>query len=126
MSTREPEQDLDAPTTPRSPAASRDTERDLEPPDTDETGPVDAPDATSTSATGGSTLLSAGAAALRDGESRDPRVDDLERQIEQLEARLKVLELARSEGVPSDRRWLLWVGVLLALALGWQLRAFFQ
>jgi hypothetical protein len=52
-------------------------------------------------------------------------VDDLERQLEQLEARLRVLELARGLGMGSDRRWLLWVGLLLALALGWQLRAFF-
>jgi len=107
-----------------SPAASHDTERDLEAPDTDPAREGSEPP--EPGSPGENTLLSAGAAARHGLEQRDPRVDDLERRLEQLEARLKVLELARGLGLSGERRWLVWVGVLLALALGWQLRAFFQ
>ena len=86
----------------------RDTERDLEAP-AEHTG---------------NTLLSAGPAAAGHLE-RDPRVDELDRRVEQLEARIKVLELARGAIAGADRRWIFWVALLVALALGWQLRAFF-
>ncbi len=88
-------------------AEDRDTERDLLPPESHS----------------GNTLLSVGSAATKN-EQRDPKVDELERRLEQLEARLKVLELARAHAPNSERPWLFWVVVLLALALGWQLRAF--
>ncbi len=88
-------------------AEDRDTERDLSPPESHS----------------GNTLLSVGP-AQDDKEPRDVRADELERRLEQLEARLKVLELARAHAPNSERPWLFWVVVLLALALGWQLRAF--
>jgi hypothetical protein len=55
-------------------------------------------------------------------------VDELERRLSQLDARLKVIELQRNAGSAAngDKRWLVWVGLLLALILGWQLRAWFR
>lgn len=61
------------------------------------------------------TLLSAPTDPDDDIELRDPRVGDLERRFEQLEARVKVLEMT---GV-SSASWvkgLVWVGLLVALA----------
>jgi len=113
----------DAPDTPESPTASRDTDRDITPITTSQPPVSDsAAEGGGAQRATGNTLLSVGSAS-ESAEARDPKVDELERRIEQLEARLKVLELGR--GLGSDRRWMLWVGLLLALALGWQLRAFF-
>jgi len=72
------------------------------------------------------TLLSVRPAADHVSEITDPRTDEHERRLEQLEARIQVFELARGSSISGDRKWLIWVGLLLALALGWQLRAFFQ
>lgn len=66
---------------------------------------------------GDDTLLSLPAPADDDeiGE-RSLRVIELERRIEQLEARLAVLETAGRGG----QRWLIWIAFLLTLAVGWQ------
>jgi hypothetical protein len=119
-----PAEDDDAPATPRntSPAPSRDTERDLQPLAADS----DPRAATPGRISGSSTLLSLKTTADGTVEPSDARSDELERRITQLEARIKVLELVRAESPPSDRRWVIWVAVLVALALGWQLRAFFH
>ena len=114
-------EDNDAPETPR--AVSRDTERDLEPPARD-SGPRETPRSVATTTLSEGTLLSVKATADRMSDGPDPKVDELERRLTQLEARLKVLELGRSEPGQSERRWLFWVGLLLALGLGWQLRAY--
>jgi hypothetical protein len=113
----------EAPDTPASPTASRDTDRDITPITTSRPPLSESEaEASGEQRATGNTLLSVGSAA-QSAEPWDPKVDELERRIEQLEARLKVLELGR--GLGSDRRWMFWVGLLLALALGWQLRAFF-
>lgn len=111
-----------------SPAQSRDTERDLAPPDSRS---VTAKSRVVKSAKE-DTLLSVDEAASQppgpasDDDGPDPAVDELGRQVLQLEARIKVLEMQRGERPAEDRRWLFWVGLLFALALGWQLRAFFE
>lgn len=120
----------DIPPTPRNATSSQDTERDLEPPSS--RGSASDPNVESGSdistTHGEHTLLSMKGAAARASERPDHRVDELERRLSQLDARLKVIELQRGAGnaLPGDRRWLLWVGLLLALILGWQLRAWFR
>ncbi len=118
--------DDDIPPTPRNTAPVQDTDRDLELPDSPQSAERAMSD-TLRERRGKTvdTLLSNRPAADRVSEVTDPRVDEHERRLEQLEARIKVLELARGLAVAGDRRWLIWVGLLLALALGWQLRAFF-
>lgn len=119
----------DIPPTPRNTASPQDTERDLTPPGREPSArPPAASDGEDASTTlGENTLLSVKAAADRLSERPDHRVEELERRMVQLEARLKVLELQRVGGAAlGDKRWLFWVGLMLALLLGWQLRAFFR
>lgn len=119
----------DTPPTPRNAGSSQDTERDLEPPAPHEPSvqpPEDHGAIDASTTLGDDTLLSVKAAADRLSERPDHRVEELERRLTQLEARLKVLELGRSSPALGDKRWLFWVGLLLALILGWQLRAYFR
>ncbi|MBK8994285.1 MAG: hypothetical protein IPM35_00840 [Myxococcales bacterium] len=118
----------DIPPTPKNAASSQDTERDLPPPERRSSARPAAPSEELDSSTtlGEHTLLSVKAAADRLSERPDHRVDELDRRLVQLEARLKVLELQRAGGSLGDKRWLFWVGLMLALILGWQLRAFFR
>ena len=63
------------------------------------------------------TLLSAPAPA--EGViARDPRVGDLERQLDQLNARVRVLEMSNPKR-PFAPFWLTWVVFLLALLVIW-------
>jgi hypothetical protein len=116
----------DIPPTPRNTASSQDTERDLAPPQRPASAPpAEAVDSSTTLSN--STLLSVKAAAERISERPDHRVDELERRLAQLEARLKVLELERGAATAlGDKRWLFWVGLMLALILGWQLRTYLR
>lgn len=130
MGSRAP--DDEGATTPRA-AGAEDTERDLAPPRSRSRDAAPARDAENDSETLGENTLMSAKAAAEAAASRparpDPeqsRVEELERRLSQLEARLKVLELARGARLGEDKRWLLWVAVLLALALGWQLRAAFR
>jgi hypothetical protein len=126
--------DIDVSITSKSPRISRDTERD-----------VDAPNSRSVTARSRTemvenakkkddedTLLSVDEDAREEArhgivsERSNQAVEELERQVVQLEARLKVLEMQRAAPPAEDRKWLFWVGLLFALGLGWQLRAFFQ
>jgi hypothetical protein len=129
--------DIDVSVTSKSPRVSHgDTDRDLAPPNSrsvtarSRTEMVDKP--RKPKKDDADTLLSV------DEDSRDTAQDgvtsersnqafeELERQVVQLEARIKVLEMQRGARPVEDRKWLFWVGLLLALGLGWQLRAFFQ
>jgi hypothetical protein len=117
----------DAPETPQTAPSSHDTERDLKkhaPRESD--APSTDPSEDLSKTLGENTLLSVKAAAARLSDRPDHRVEDLERRLSQLEARLKVLELERGARAAVDKRWMFWAGLLLALALGWQLRAFFR
>jgi hypothetical protein len=118
--------DDDIPATPRNTAPVQDTDRDLELPESPASAEREMSD-TLRERRGKTidTLLSNRPAADRVSEVTDPRIDEHDRRLEQLEARMNVLELARGVALAGDRRWLIWVGLLLALALGWQLRAFF-
>ncbi|MCC6668041.1 MAG: hypothetical protein IT375_30130 [Polyangiaceae bacterium] len=118
----------DIPPTPRNATSAQDTERDLVPPSRERAAGDEALETTLdvTTTLGNSTLLSVKAAAERGSDRPDPLVDELERRLSQLEARLKVLELERGAGPSGDKRWLFWVGLLLALVLGWQLRAWLR
>lgn len=64
------------------------------------------------------TLLSAPTPGSNDDEASRIRVEELGRRVDQLQDRVKVLELAGARLLP---RWALWVLFLLALALVWQL-----
>ncbi|MBI3203121.1 MAG: hypothetical protein HYZ29_16405 [Myxococcales bacterium] len=118
----------DIPPTPRNATSAQDTERDLTAPAPDECATREALDTTLDVSTtlANSTLLSVKAAADRASDRPDHRADELERRVAQLEARLKVLELERGVAPLGDKRWLFWVGLLLALVLGWQLRAWLR
>jgi hypothetical protein len=50
----------------------------------------------------------------------NPRVNELERRLQQLEARLSVLEVASGHVSRSGNRWLAWIALLLTLAAVWQ------
>lgn len=64
---------------------------------------------------GEDTLLSLPAPA--DGAPEpEPRVIELERRVQQLEARLAVLEV----GGKSGKRWLAWIAFMVTLAVAWQ------
>ena len=119
-------EDDDIPATPRITTPSRDTERDLVMPERDSLSRATDPDERRTTL-GENTLLSLKAGALgeahHEAERSDAHVEELDRRFTQLEARLRVLELQRAAGLGTDRRWMIWVGLLIALALGWQLRA---
>ena len=120
----------DIPPTPRNATSSQDTERDLAPLSSARGSGnlgVGTPSDISTTL-GENTLLSMKGASARVSELPDHRVDELERRLSQLDARLKVIELQRNAGSAAngDKRWLVWVGLLLALILGWQLRAWFR
>jgi hypothetical protein len=56
-----------------------------------------------------------------DAPLEDPRIGELERRIEQLEARISVLELSSGHAARNGRRWLAWIGFMIALAVAWQL-----
>ncbi|MBK7580960.1 MAG: hypothetical protein IPI67_12205 [Myxococcales bacterium] len=116
--------DDDVPPTPKNSVPSEDTERDLAPA-RQRGSAVEADDISTTLSN--STLLSVKGAAEQSSDEPNHRVDELDRRFDQLEARLKVLELQRSPGPePENKRWLFWVGLMLALVLGWQLRAYFR
>lgn len=130
--------DIDVSITSKSPRVSRDTERDLEP-EPPNSRSVTARSRTEMLATadkqGGDkqdTLLSVDEDArdeARSGvvsERSNQAVEELERRVVQLEARTQVIELSRGARPGEDRRWLFWLGLLLALVLGWQLRGFFH
>jgi hypothetical protein len=117
--------ETDAPDTPRAAGApSRDTERDLAPPDRD-SGGRGSGRPNEPSALAESTLLSLEPAPELRSDGPDPKLEEIDRRLRQIEARLHVLELGRV-GISGDKRWLFWVGLLLALVLGWQLRAYFR
>jgi hypothetical protein len=123
-----------------SPAASRDTERDLGPPDSRSVtaksrvmkSTKEGKESKSGKESKEDTLLSVDEERATEPsepssvDDPNPAVEELERRLLQLEARTKVLEMQRGERPAEDRRWLFWVGLLFALALGWQLRAFFE
>jgi hypothetical protein len=130
--------DIDVSITSKSPRVTRDTDRDPDPPDSRSVTarsrmemdgkPKDAPGEKD----GEDTLLSVDEDP-RDtandnvvSERSNQAVEELERRVVQLEARIKVIEMQRAARPAEDRRWLFWVGLLLALALGWQFRGFFQ
>ncbi|MEZ4227427.1 MAG: hypothetical protein R3B13_41195 [Polyangiaceae bacterium] len=56
--------------------------------------------------------------AAREIARQDERSSELERRLDQLEARVKLLELRQPSGTP---RWLIWVLFLFGLALAFQL-----
>ncbi|MFO0566502.1 MAG: hypothetical protein U0263_12605 [Polyangiaceae bacterium] len=114
------------PSTPKSTVRAEDTERDLEPPRASSTRPLEDAAGDVSTTLRNATLLSVDGVADHASERTDHRVEELERRLSQLEARVKVLELSRSDPQAGDKRWLFWVGLLVALLLGWQLRAYFR
>jgi hypothetical protein len=68
------------------------------------------------------TLMSAPAPAdAEEATPEPPRVNELERRLQQLEARLAVLEVTRGNVSKLGNRWLAWIAFLLTLAVAWQL-----
>ncbi len=51
----------------------------------------------------------------------DPRIGELERRCQQLEARLAVVEVANSQSSKSSKRWLAWIAFMVTLAVAWQI-----
>jgi hypothetical protein len=118
------------------PRESRDTDRDVDAPNSRSVTARSRTEMAGTSAKDGDdkedTLLSVdedprnGAPDGVVSERSNQAVEELERRVVQLEARTQVIELQRAARPAGDRRWLFWVGLLLALALGWQMRGFFH
>jgi hypothetical protein len=130
--------DIDVSITSKSPRVTRDTDRELTPPDSrsvtarSRTEMVGKPKSAPGKKDDEDTLLSVDEDP-RDtandnvvSERSNQAVEELERRVVQLEARIQVIEIQRGGRPSEDRKWLFWVGLLLALGLGWQLRSFFQ
>ena len=106
----EPEVHEAAPDTPRSGVSAPD-ER-----------PVHSPRTRENRRSGEDTLLSLPAPA--DGE--DPaiyaeRIAELDRRIDALDARVKVLEVGDGPLGRGSKRWLAWIAFMLTLAVAWQI-----
>jgi hypothetical protein len=113
-----------APTTPRSglpPLPSEDVEVDLpSDPATERREPRTRIAVQRRS--GEDTLLSLPAPA--DGDepaSYEPRVDELERRLSAIEARIAVLEIGSGQLSKSGKRWLGWIAFMVTLAVAWQI-----
>lgn len=53
--------------------------------------------------------------------SNDPRLGELERRLDALDARLKVLEVGSGPVWQSGKRWLVWIAFMVTLAVAWQI-----
>jgi hypothetical protein len=79
------------------------------------------------SAPGSDTLLSIPASATREDLALDHRLAACERRLDEFDARLASIQERRRDAAPApDKRWRFWLFFLAALAVAWQILAFFR
>jgi hypothetical protein len=70
---------------------------------------------------GEDTLLSMPAPVEGEEPVTSAQLDELARRLDQLEARLQVIEVSGGQLGASTRRWLVWIAFMVTLAVTWQI-----